>query len=103
MLYYINNNDSKQYGGFMSNTNSQSMTVYTGTFVTQRGNQRTMNFVRPNEAPMGTFPTVNRQRNLQEGYETVYDIDRQAYRTYNSNTQIGSITSQTQDVSINLF
>lgn len=86
-----------------NNNNSQSMTVYTGTFVTQRGNERTMNFVRPSEAPMGTFPTISRERNLQEGYETVYDIDRQAYRTFNSNTQVGSITSQTQDVSINLF
>ena len=105
MLYYINNNnDSKQYGGFMSNNNnSQSMTVYNGTFVTQRGNERTMNFVRPSEAPSGVFPTISRERNLQEGYETVYDIDRQAYRTFNSNTQVGDITSSTQQVSVNLF
>ncbi len=32
-----------------------------------------------------------------------YDIGRQAYRTFNSNTQIGNITSQTQDVTVNLF
>jgi hypothetical protein len=87
----------------MSNNNSQSMTVYTGTFITQRGNQRTMNFVRPSEAPSGTFPTTLRERNLQPGYETVFDIDRQAYRTYNSNTQVGTISSTTRDVSINLF
>jgi len=86
-----------------NNNNSQSMTVYTGTFVTQRGNERTMNFVRPSEAPSGVFPTINRQRNLQEGYETVYDIDRQAYRTFNSNTQVGSVSSTTRDVSISLF
>ena len=86
-----------------NNNNSQSMTVYTGTFVTQRGNERTMNFVRPSEAPSGVFPTITRERNLQEGYETVYDIDRQAYRTFNSNTQIGSVSSTTRDVSISLF
>jgi len=86
-----------------NNNNSQSMTVYTGTFVTQRGNERTMNFVRPSEAPSGVFPTIARQRNLQEGYETVYDIDRQAYRTFNSNTQVGSLSSTTQNVSVSLF
>jgi hypothetical protein len=86
-----------------NNNNSQSMTVYTGTFVTQRGNQRTMNFVRPSEAPIGVFPSVNQERNLQEGYETVYDIDRQAYRTFNSNTQVGDVVSSTQEVSVNLF
>jgi hypothetical protein len=87
----------------MSNNNSQSMTVYTGTFVTQRGEQRTMNFVRPSEAPSGVFPSTLRERNLQPGYETVFDIDRQQYRTFNSNTQIGDVTSNTQDVSISLF
>ena len=86
----------------MSNTNSQPMTVHTATFVTQRGNQRTMNFVRPSEAPSGVFPFL-RERNLQQGFETVYDIDRQAYRTFNSNTQVGDVVSSTQDVSINLF
>jgi len=86
-----------------NNNNSNSMTVYTGTFVTQRGNERTMNFVRPSEAPRGVFPTINRERKLQEGYETVYDIDRQAYRTFNSNTQVGDVVSSTQEVSVNLF
>jgi len=86
----------------MSN-NTISTTVYSGTFVTQHGENRTMNFIRPSEAPNGTFPTIHQERNLREGMETVYDIDRQAYRTFNSNTQIGNITSQTQDVTVNLF
>jgi hypothetical protein len=86
----------------MSN-NTINTTVYTGTFTTQRGEQRTMNFIRPSEAPMGTFPTITRTRNLREGMETVYDIDRQAYRTYNSNTQVGNITSQMRDVAVSLF
>jgi hypothetical protein len=83
--------------------NTINATVYTGTFVTQRGQERTMNFIRPDEAPSGTFPKSIRSRNLREGMETVFDIDRQQYRTFNSNTQIGDISSQSQDVTVNLF
>jgi len=81
-------------------SNTINTTVYTGTFVTQRGEQRTMNFIRPNEAPTGTFARTFRERNLKPGFETVYDVDLQGYRTYNSNTQIGSISTSTRDVSI---
>lgn len=88
----------------MTNTNNtNTMTVYTGTFVTQRGEQRTMNFVRISEAPDGIFPLTLRSRNLQPGYETVWDIDRQQYRTFNSNTQVGNISTSSRDVSIRLF
>lgn len=87
----------------MSNTNSQSMTVHSATFVTQRGDRRDINFVRPSEAPDGTFPTYLRERNLQPGYETVWDIDRQQYRTFNNNTVVGSVSTSTQDVSVELF
>ena len=87
----------------MSNTNSQSMTVHSATFVTKRGDQRAMNFIRPNEAPKGVFPTYFRERNLQPGFETVWDIDRQAYRTFNNNTVVGSVQASTRNVSVNLF
>ena len=88
----------------MTNTsNINTMTVHTGTFVTQRGEQRTMNFVRISEAPDGVFPMTLRERNLKVGYETVWDIDRQQYRTFNSNTQVGIISSSSRDVSIRLF
>jgi hypothetical protein len=87
----------------MSNNNSINTTVYTGTFITKRGNKRTMNFIRPDEAPRGTFPSVLKERNLSQGMETVYDIDRQAYRTFNSNTQVGSISSTNKDVTVELF
>ncbi len=85
----------------MNNTNT--MTVYTATFTTQRGEQRLMNFVRPTEAPSGVFPTYIRARKLQPGYETVWDIDRQQYRTFNNNTVIGSVVSNSRDVMIELF
>ena len=85
----------------MNNTNT--MTVHTATFVTQRGEQRLMNFVRPSEAPYGVFPSFIRERKLQPGYETVWDIDRQQYRTFNNNTVIGSVSSNSRDVSVELF
>ena len=88
----------------MSNTNNtQSLTVYTGTFVTQSGFRRTMNFVRLSEAPSGTFPSLSKRRNLSEASELVWDIDQKQYRTFNSKTQVGSIASSIRDVSINLF
>ena len=88
----------------MSNTNNtNTMTVYNGTFVTQRGQQRVMNFVRPSEAPEGTFPIYLRERNLRPGYETVWDIDRQQYRTFNNNTVVGFVVSSTRDVTVELF
>ena len=83
--------------------NSINTTVYTGTFKTQKGDSRTMNFIRPDEAPKGTFPTFFRERKLSAGMETVYDIDLQAYRTFNSNTQIGSLSSTNKDVVVDLF
>ena len=88
----------------MSNTNNtNTMTVYSGTFVTQRGQQRVMNFVRPSEAPSGVFPTNLRERKLQPGFETVWDIDRQQYRTFNNNTVVGFVVSSTRDVTVELF
>jgi len=87
----------------MSNTNSQSMTVHSATFVTKRGQEREMNFIRPNEAPSGVFPTYFRERKLQPGFETVWDIDRQQYRTFNNNTVVGRVSSSTRNVSVNLF
>ena len=85
----------------MNNTNT--MTVYNAIFTTQRGEQREMNFVRPSEAPSGVFPLHLRERNLRPGYETVWDIDRQQYRTFNNNTVVGSVSSSTRDVTVELF
>ena len=88
----------------MSNTNNTiNMTVYTGTFTKSNGQTRTMNFIRPSDAPSGTFPSSMRQRSLRPGFETVWDIDAGGYRTFNSNTQVGSLSSSTRSVSINLF
>ena len=86
----------------MSNSTINT-TVYTGTFTKSNGQNRTMNFIRPSEAPSGTFPSSMRTRSLRPGFETVWDIDAGAYRTFNSNTMVGTLTSSTRSVSVNLF
>tara|TARA_R100000388_G_scaffold76648_1_gene55726 strand:+ start:2196 stop:2462 length:267 start_codon:yes stop_codon:yes gene_type:complete len=88
----------------MSNTNNTiNVTVYTGTFKKSNGQSRTMNFIRPSEAPSGTFPLNLKERSLRPGFETVWDIDAGGYRTYNSNSQVGSLSSSMRSVSIDLF
>ena len=88
----------------MSNTNNTiNVTVYTGTFTKSNGQNRTMNFIRPSEAPSGTFPLNLRERSLRPGFETVWDIDAGGYRTFNSNTQVGTLSSSTRSVTIDLF
>ena len=82
-------------------TNNYS--VYNATFTTRNGETRTMNFIRPSETPRGTFPELGRQRNLREGQETVWDIDRNAYRTYNDRTRQGEIRSEVRNLKIELF
>ena len=86
----------------MSNSTINT-TVYTGTFTKSNGQNRTMNFIRPSEAPSGTFPSSMRTRSLRPGFETVWDIDAGAYRTFNSHTMVGTLTSSTRSVSVNLF
>jgi hypothetical protein len=90
-------------GGFMNNTNSINITVYTGTFTKSNGQTRTMNFIRPSEAPSGTFPSSLKERSLRPGFETVWDIDAGGYRTFNSNTQVGSLSSATRMVTVDKF
>ena len=88
----------------MNNTNNSiNITVYTGTFTKSNGQTRTMNFIRPSEAPSGTFPGSLKERSLRPGFETVWDVDAGGYRTYNSNTQVGSLSSTTRMVTVDLF
>ena len=84
-------------------SNTINMTVYTGTFTKSYGLTRTMNFIRPSEAPSGTFPLNLKERSLRPGFETVWDIDAGGYRTFNSNSQVGSLSSSTRSVTVDLF
>ena len=75
--------------------------VYTGTFTKQDGTQRTMRFVRSQDLPQNVFTETQRQnsnRNLKEGYEIVFDIERNGFRAFNWNTTQGEVGSQEQHV-----
>ena len=71
---------------------TQNFTIYTGTFTNKSGFKRQMRFVKVSDFP-SSVTSGFRTRNLQPGYETVWDLDRNQFRTFNYNTQIGSITS----------
>ena len=79
---------------------TQQLPVYTGTFTTKRGVQRTMNFVRVEDIPSSITSLYTRSRNLQPGFSTVYDVDKGAYRTFNYNTQVGSLISTDRMITI---
>ena len=70
--------------------------VYTGTFTKQDGTTRTMRFIRSRDVPKSQFknPASTMNRNLREGYEVVYDIERRGFRAFNWNSTIGEVTSQ---------
>jgi len=82
----------------MSTTNQ--FPVYTGTFTTQKGEKRTMSFIKVSDLPKSVTSLHSRVRTMQPGFETVWDIDKKAYRTFNHNSLIGSINKSYQNVTI---
>lgn len=69
------------------------MRYYKGTFDKASGEQRTMYFVRPNDLPnsfinekLKNTKVAFRKRNLKEGFETVWDLQKQEWRTFNWNS-----------------
>ena len=78
---------------------TQNFTVYTGTFTNKTGFQRKMRFVKVSDFP-SSVTSGFQTRNLQPGYETVWDLDLNEFRTFNYNTQIGNISSVNSVVTI---
>jgi hypothetical protein len=79
---------------------TQQFTVYSGTFINKTGYERQMRFVKVSDFPSSVTSRFTRTRNLQKGYETVWDIDLKKFRTFNYNTQVGSMTSTKSTVTI---
>lgn len=67
-------------------------TTYTGTFVKQNGQSRTMTFIKGVDVPSTVGSSKTRGRNLNEGYEIVYDIEANGFRIFNWNTVQGSVS-----------
>ena len=75
---------------------------YSGSFKKKDGSTRSMNFLRipelPDEVkarlglPSDTTPT--RQIYLKPGFEIVYDLDKQEFRTFNWNETVGQVQQQ---------
>ena len=78
---------------------TQNFTVYTGTFMNKTGFQRKMRFVKVSDFP-SSVTSGFKTRNLQPGYETVWDLDMNQFRTFNYNTQIGTLSSTDSIVTI---
>ena len=79
---------------------TQQFTVYTGTFTNKTGFTRQMRFVKVSDFPSSITSRFKRNRILPQGYETVWDVDRKQYRTFNYNTMIGSLSSTVSSVTI---
>ncbi len=79
---------------------TQNFPVYTGTFTTMKGEKRTMNFIKVTDLPQSFTSVSSRARKLQPGFETVYDVDKGAYRTFNYNSIIGSIQVSNRTITI---
>ena len=79
---------------------TQQFSVYTGTFTTKKGERRTMSFIKVSDLPSSVTSLHSRVRNLQPGFETVYDVDKGEYRTFNYNTLVGNISMSNRSVTI---
>ena len=79
---------------------TRTLPVHTGTFTTQKGEKRTMSFVKMTDLPTSITSVFTSSRTNKPGLETVYDIDKEAYRTFNYNTIIGSVAVSHRNVTI---
>jgi hypothetical protein len=75
---------------------SQNVTVYTGTFTKLDGSRRTMRFVKYEDVPASVRGASN--RSMSSGFETVYDVDSNGFRTFNNATVIGEVSRSQQNV-----
>ena len=79
---------------------TQQFPVHTGTFITKNGEKRTMSFIKLSDMPSSVTSLHTRVRTLQPGFETVYDVDKGAYRTFNYNTIVGSVSFSNRNITI---
>ena len=92
MLYYEGEKNSQVFLTNGGNMNTSNYTTYTGTFVKQNGQSRTMTFIKGSDIPGHVGTGTTRTRKLNEGYEIVYDIEANGFRIFNWNTVNGTVT-----------
>jgi hypothetical protein len=79
---------------------TQQFPVHTGTFTTQKGEKRTMSFIKESDLPSSMNKVSSRSRKMRPGFETVYDVDKGQYRTFNHNSVIGSVQVSYRKITI---
>jgi len=79
---------------------TQQFPVYTGTFTTQKGENRTMSFIKVADLPTSITSVFKKSRALRPGFETVYDIEKESWRTFNHNAVIGSLKVSYRSVTV---
>ena len=71
------------------------MRAYVGTFTKKNGDARTMSYVRLTDLPTAFLATqvtgTGTARNLAEGLELVWDLERSGFRVFNHNTVVGEV------------
>ena len=71
------------------------MRAFRGTFKKKDGSLRTMRFVALKDLPEGFFTSqtsgTGKKKNLTEGSNLVWDLDKQGFRVFNKSTVIGEI------------
>ena len=72
---------------------SKNVTIYTGTFTKQNGENRTMSFIRQADLPSSMVnPATINEMQKKTGNEVVYDTERKQFRQFNWNTLQGQIS-----------
>ncbi len=73
----------------------EKMRAYVGTFTKKNGDARTMNYVRLTDLPTDFLDAqitgTGTDRNLAEGQELVWDLERSGFRVFNHNTVVGAV------------
>ena len=74
--------------------------VNTVTFTKADGSQRTMNYISFSDLPKQITSSFGKTRTMAPGFELVWDIDNNGFRTVNFNRQIGTIRTGNREVTI---
>lgn len=77
------------------------MTIKEATFVKKDGTKRTMRFVELTDLPQtfleSKIKSGSKKPSLPQGYQVVWDIEKQNFRILNLNTLIGEIKNSDSD------
>lgn len=72
------------------------MRAYTGTFVKQNGETRTMSYARLTDLPQAFLQEhltgTGKQRDLGNGRELVWDLENNGFRVFNHNAVVGAVS-----------